>query len=84
MTVMRICRECGFPITDNLRIVRQQTVCCCEKPKEGICAVLSVVTTIDGTMQDGYYEKVKGDTPIIRAVTPTQTKRLTVSGTKHK
>ena len=40
MSILRICRGCGFPITDDPRIAREQAVCCCVKPKEGLAAIL--------------------------------------------
>ncbi len=40
MTILQICRECGFPITDDPRIAREQAVCCCEKPKGEIAKLI--------------------------------------------
>ena len=33
MSILRICRDCGLPITDDPRIAREQAVCCCERPQ---------------------------------------------------
>jgi hypothetical protein len=41
MSELRICRECGFPITDDPRIAREQAVCCCIWSKEGLVALLT-------------------------------------------
>ena len=41
MAILRICRNCGFPITKDFRIAREQAICCCEKPKEGLAVILS-------------------------------------------
>lgn len=39
--LMRICKECGFPVTDDVRIARSQAVCCCIKPKIGLLAIFT-------------------------------------------
>lgn len=39
--ILRICRKCGFPITDDLRIAREQAICCCEVPKEGLAVMIA-------------------------------------------
>ena len=41
MSILRICGNCGFPITNDLRIAREQAICCCMKPKVGIAAIMS-------------------------------------------
>jgi len=40
MSIIRICKECGFPITDDPRIAREQAVCCCIKPKIGLAVLI--------------------------------------------
>lgn len=41
MSILRICEDCGFPITNDLRIAREQSICCCVSPKVGIAAILA-------------------------------------------
>ena len=41
MSILRVCEECGYPVTDDPRIAREQAVCCCIKPKEGLAAIMN-------------------------------------------
>ena len=45
MSILQICRECGFPVTDDPQIAREQAICCCEKPKKGLAVILSAQAT---------------------------------------
>lgn len=38
--ILRICRNCGLPITDNPRVAAGQAVCCCLPHRVGIEATL--------------------------------------------
>ena len=47
MCILRICEKCGFPISDDLRVAREQAICCCVKSRSGIAVIINEKPKID-------------------------------------
>jgi len=46
MRYLRICSQCKLPITDDLRVAREQAICTCLKAKDSVMAINNMLSFI--------------------------------------